>query len=109
MLPVLIELLQCANHLWKDEGRNPPGIVKPATCELQAVAAASALGTLLDKGCFSQPNVQTYFAIIGDTTLSFQHLQVVLAMVVGMQMWIMQAVVFHAQHAAVGIFQVEKT
>lgn len=70
---------------------------QPRALRQQQAAAASALGSPLDEGCFYQPGVQTYFAVAGDVTLSLQPLQVALAFVVGPQMRVMQAVVFCAQ------------
>ena len=82
---------------------------QPCALRQQQAAAASALGTPLDEGCFYQPDIQTYFAVTGDVTLSLQPPQVVLAFVVGPQMRVMQAVVFCAQQAAVWISQIEIT
>ena len=96
-------------------GMLPPRLLpgKPAPqpwalCQQQP-AAASALGTPLDERWLQQPDVQTYFAIAGDGTLSLQPPQVVLAIVVGPQMRVMQAVVFGAQLAAAWISQIEIT
>ena len=88
-----------------------PGKRAPQPCapHQQQAAAASALGSLLEEGCFYQPHVQTYFVVTGDVTLSLQPLQVVLALVVGPQVRVMQALVFCAQQAAVRISQIEIT
>lgn len=89
----------------------PPGkpAPQPRALRQQQAAAASALATPPDEGCFYQPNAQAYFAVARDVTLSLQPLQDVLAIVVGPQVRVMQAVVFRAQQAAVRISQIEIT
>lgn len=51
--------------------------------------------------------IQTYFAILGDKAPVLQVLQVVFAVVVVLQIWVMQAVVFCAQMATVWISQIK--
>lgn len=57
---------------------------------------------------FYQPHdIQTYLAITGDEALSLQPLEVIFAVVILPQIWVMQAVVLCAHQATVGISQVK--
>lgn len=118
VLPVLIELLQSANHLWRQEkGRCPPSMVKPALptafpetapTQREGSCSSSHAPSELRGNRLYQPNdVQTYVAIAGDVTFSLQPLDVVSAFVVRLQVRVVQAVVLCAQLATVGISQVK--
>jgi len=89
--------------------RLPQNSPKPCGSELLfCTRSLCARGTPLGGNRCDQPdNVQTYFVIAGDVTRCLQPPQVVFALVVRAQVWVMQAVVLCAHQVTVGISQVK--